>query len=94
MLEHDPLKAAAQFEKALVLGLPPSLRSRAHCELGMAYCELEEFSKALDELKAGAASADKEYLKSGSIWKWLALCSAKLGHQSDAEMYARMLRPM
>ena len=89
--EYDSAKD--KLTEALKLGLPISLKYRAHCELGMTYYNLKDYAKAKQELEKGAEHADANYIKESHIWKWLEMTCRALGLQADAELYAHRSRP-
>jgi len=91
---QDYGKAEQKLTKALKLGgLPASLEYRAHCELGMLYYNIGEYSKAKKELQIGAEKADPIYIKESKIWKRLELACRALGLKAEAEHYAHMQNP-
>ncbi|HET9804694.1 MAG TPA: hypothetical protein VFP96_15745 [Candidatus Acidoferrum sp.] len=88
---HDHIRAEQKLTEALRLGgLPRSLEYRAHCELGMTYYELQNYAPARRELEKGAATADKGYLKDGTIWKYLEQTCRALRLNEEAEHYASL----
>jgi tetratricopeptide (TPR) repeat protein len=91
---QDYVRAEQKLNESLRFGgLPSSLESRAHCELGMAYYQLSDYRQAKRELERGAKMADKAYLSDGVIWRWLELTCRALGLKEEAEQYARRVQP-
>jgi len=91
---HDYIKAEQKLTEALSLGgLPLSLEYRAHCELGMAYYQLQDYRQAKRELEKCAAKADESYLKGGTIWKYLEATCRALKLKDEADHYASLARP-
>jgi len=91
---HDHIRAEQKLTEALSLGgLPHSLEYRAHCELGVTYYEVQNYAQAKRELEKGAATADKSYLKDGTIWKYLEAACRALRLKDEAEHYASLTRP-
>jgi len=91
---HDYTGAEQKLTEALKLGgLPRSLEYRAHCELGMTYYNLQDYTKAKEEFEKGAQMADASYIKESQIWRWLELTCRALGLNSEAERHARMFKP-
>jgi tetratricopeptide (TPR) repeat protein len=91
---HDYIGAEQKLTEALSLGgLPHSLEYRAHCELGMACFQLQNYAQAKSELEKCAAIADKSYLKDGIIWKYLEATCRALRLKDEAEHYASLARP-
>ncbi|HYT23012.1 MAG TPA: hypothetical protein VEW05_22625 [Candidatus Polarisedimenticolia bacterium] len=91
---HDHIRAEQKLSEALSLGgLPHSLEYRAHCELGMAYYQLQDYPQAKRELEKCAATADESYLKDGIIWKYLEATCRALKLKDEAEHYASLARP-
>jgi tetratricopeptide (TPR) repeat protein len=86
-------RAEDKLIQALSLGLPKSLEYRAHCELGITWYNLGDYSKAKQELQKGAREADSKYLSDSEIWKWLEAVSRRMGLNDEAEEYARRARP-
>src|SRR5438477_11758433 len=91
---HDHIRAEQKLTEALRLGgLPHSLEYRAHCELGMAYYQLQDYRQAKRELEKCAAKADESYLKGGTIWKYLEATCRALKLKDEADHYASLARP-
>ena len=91
---RDHTRAEQKLSEALSLGgLPHSLEYRARCELGVTYYEVQNYAQAKRELEKGAATADKSYLKDGTIWKYLEAACRALGLKDEAEHYASLTRP-
>ncbi|HKN76238.1 MAG TPA: hypothetical protein VJW94_13760 [Candidatus Acidoferrum sp.] len=91
---HDYASAEQKLTEALRLGgLPRSFEYRAHCELGMTYYNLRDFTKAKEEFEMGAQMADASYIKQSQIWRWLEQTCRALGLNAEAERYACMFRP-
>jgi tetratricopeptide (TPR) repeat protein len=90
----DYIRAEQKLTEALSLGgLPHSLEYRAHCELGMAYYQLQDYPQAKRELEKSAAKADESYLKDGTIWKYLEATCRALKLKDEADHYASLARP-
>jgi tetratricopeptide (TPR) repeat protein len=90
----DYHRAEEKLSETLRLGgLPHSLEYRAHCELGMAYYELQDYAQAKRELEKCAGMTDQVYLKDGIIWKYLETACRRLGLKDEAEHYAGLARP-
>lgn len=91
---HDYIRAEQKLTEALRLGnLPTSLQYRAHCELGMTYYNLRDYTKARVRFLEGAQLADSAFIKEWEIWRWLELTCRALGLRTEAEQYARMANP-
>lgn len=91
---QDYIRAEQKLTEALRLGgLPHSLEYRAHCELGMAYYQLQDYPQAKRALEKCAATADESYLKDGIIWKYLEATCRALKLKDEAEHYASLARP-
>jgi tetratricopeptide (TPR) repeat protein len=85
--------AEKKLTEAIKLGLPSHLEYQAHCELGVTYYHLENYSKAKEEFEKGAEKGDPGYIKQSQVWKWLEMTCRALGLKAEAEHYARMARP-
>jgi tetratricopeptide (TPR) repeat protein len=87
-------RARDTLVKAIGLGPSPQIVFQAHCSLGMAYYELQDYARAKSELELGAKTATPEYIKQLQIWKWLEYSCRGLGLIDEANRYAMLRKSM
>jgi tetratricopeptide (TPR) repeat protein len=78
------------FARAIKLGPSTEIEFQAHCSLGMAYYELEDYATAKFELEFGVKTATAGYIKQAQIWKWLEYSCRGLGLVDEANRYAML----
>jgi tetratricopeptide (TPR) repeat protein len=90
---RDYVRAEEKLIEALRLGLPKNLEYRAHCELGMVYASLGNYTQAKSEFEKSTEKADAGYIKQAQLWKRLEAVCRGLGLKDEADRYARLAMP-